>query len=615
MQSKLQEAILKGDVSAFLKLFEEDKDIIKQVAPGSLNTVLHLAARFGHVELVSQIMNLSPEMALAENEKMETPLHEACREGHEKIAKILVNNDPWVAYKVNRNGETALFVASERGKLHEVKLLLKYQWMLMLELDRATTSLHAAASAGHTDVVKEILKARPDFARKKDYQGCTPLHLACSKGHYDITGELLRLDEDLVCVQDNEGKTPLHWAAIKGRINIIDEILAVSLESGEILTKQGETVLHLAVKNNQFEALRYLMETLNITKLVNLQDNDGNTILHLATAGKLTTFWKEKWEQNSFFLLSPLEELMVIYILKFAINVNAINRKGYTALDVVESDASNSGALAILPALQEAGAKRCNQLPPTFLEIQQITVPTPERFCQPFPLMPISPPKKNAESPAQFQHRWHRKRREKQLELHSEGLRNARNTITVVAVLIATVTFAAGINPPGGFNQQTGKAIMGRHTSFKVFMLCNIVALFLSLGIVIVLVSIIPFEKDSMKKLLVFTHKVMWASVFFMASAYVAAIWTFMPQHGTRWVLSTLISIGGGCTLTMFVCLSVMLANHWVRKQEWKMKNKKDGSPHSSISRVEDMRITKRGSHCTSSNSDVDSSDRGCYPV
>lgn len=137
------------------------------------------------------------------------------------------------------------------------------------------------------EIVKEILNLRPDFARKTTVDGWSPLHLACSKGHLETTRELLSLDPDLSFLQDQEGKTPLHWAATKGRVNVLDEILSTSLESSEMLTKNGETVLHLAVKNNQYEAVRFLMETLNITRLMNMPDNDGNTILHLATAGKL----------------------------------------------------------------------------------------------------------------------------------------------------------------------------------------------------------------------------------------------------------------------------------------------------------------------------------------
>lgn len=299
---------------------------------------------------------------------------------------------------------------------------------------------------------------------------------------------------------------------------------------------------------------------------------------------------------------------MVIYLLKLGVDVNAINRKGYTALDVVESDASNSGALQIVPALEEAGARRCDQLPPMSPHDIQ-----PIGDTSPISAQSSVPRRAPRESPSRHHHRRNRRRREKQIELQTEGLRNARKTIIVVAVLIATVTFAAGINPPGGFNQVSGKSLVGKQTSFKVFMVCNIVALFLSLGIVIFLVSIIPFRRKSMMQLLVVTHRVMWLSVSFLAAAYIAAIWTILPRgRGMVWVSAAVVSLGGGFTLAIFTGLGVLLARHWLRKWEWRKMKEKNRSPNSSISRVEELRMMKKTSH-ESSNSDLDSSDQGGY--
>ncbi|KAG6389475.1 hypothetical protein SASPL_150943 [Salvia splendens] len=598
MDRRLQESVTRGDVQALRELNHLNENLMKQSALGSHshnnNTILHLAAMLGHVDYAAEVVAAWPEMAAAENAELETPLHQASRQGHLEIVKLLLDTDPRVAYKLNSRNESVFFAACQAGRLLVAKHLAEsFPALLLLEFDTELTSLHVAASSGYTEIVKEIVNRRPDLAWRKSPQGWTPLHLACSKGHLEITRELVKLDSDLCLIQDGEGRTPLHCAAIKGRINIIDEILSLSLELFEATTKNGETVLHLAVRNNQYEVVKYLTESLNMTKLLNMQENDGNTVLHLATAGKLTA--------------------MVIYLLKIGIEVNCLNGKGYTALDVVESDASNSGALAIVPALLEAGAKRCDQLSPGMRDIQQLVESSSRRFSEVSHRKALPWPNT---TPQHHRTRCKNRHRASKLELQNEGLRNARKTVTIVAVLIATVTFAAGINPPGGFSQGNGKALRGDRAAFKVFMVCNIAALFLSVGVVNVLVSIIPITRRTMMKLMSATHKVMWLSTLFMTAAYIAAIWTIMPEDkGARWVSVELLVFGGGCSSVVFSGLAWLLVRHWYNKYKWrkaKLNRIKEESPHSSVSRVDELRMTRRN-HDSSTNSDVDSSDHGYH--
>ncbi|KAK7845274.1 ankyrin repeat-containing protein itn1 [Quercus suber] len=171
MDPRLFEAIAGNDKNGFINLVQENDNFLEQRTVSSRSTVLHLASRFGHIELVMEILKLHP-MVGAEDIKLETPLHEACRQGHTEILKLLLETNPWAAVKLNADNRSAFFIACCHGHFDLVKLLSNQSWLPGLEDERfVPTCLHVATSRGHTGVVRELLNVLPHFVWKVDGNG------------------------------------------------------------------------------------------------------------------------------------------------------------------------------------------------------------------------------------------------------------------------------------------------------------------------------------------------------------------------------------------------------------------------------------------------------------
>ncbi len=71
------------------------------------------------------------------------------------------------------------------------------------------TALHAAAAAGHANVVRHLLRKRAK-ARTSSDTGETPLRAAAAAGHFEIVRVLITHYRALIDRTDERGATALH---------------------------------------------------------------------------------------------------------------------------------------------------------------------------------------------------------------------------------------------------------------------------------------------------------------------------------------------------------------------------------------------------------------------
>ncbi len=191
---------------------------------------------------------------------------------------------------------------AQQGNIDEFYNLIKGDVKLLEDMDElpfVNTPFHIAASSGHIPFALEMMGLKPSFARKPNPEGFSPIHLALQNGNTEMVRRLLQVDGDLVNVKGKERITPLHYVATTGdQLDLLVEFLSFCPNSIADVTIRNETALHIALKRDNVEAFKVLVEWLvsNCSKnasfyertILNWKDEEGNTILHIAVSKNQT---------------------------------------------------------------------------------------------------------------------------------------------------------------------------------------------------------------------------------------------------------------------------------------------------------------------------------------
>ncbi|KAF5180383.1 Ankyrin repeat-containing protein [Thalictrum thalictroides] len=469
----------------------------------------------------------------------DTPLHSASRAGNlVEIMDVLTKTGDVelreLLSKQNHSGETALYVAAEYGYADLVEEMIKFYDIgsAGIKARNGYDAFHIAAKQDDLAVLKVLVKALPELSMTVDSSNTTALHTAANQGHIEVVNFLLEADSSLAKIAKSNGKTALHSAARNGHVEVVKALLSKEPGIATRNDKKGQTALHMAAKNQKVELVEELINS--DPSLVNMTDSKGNTALHIATRKGRSQILKKLLEHEG-------------------TDTKAINRAGETALDTAEK----TGNSEIVTILQEYGVQSSKTIRPgasTARELKQ-TVSDIKHEVH-YQLEHTRQTRKRVQGIA------------KQVnKMHAEGLNNAINSTTVVAVLIATVAFAAIFTVPGQFvddpnnipkGYYLGEANIAPQCAFLIFFVFDSIALFISLAVVVVQTSVVVIESKAKKQMMAVINKLMWLACVLISVAFLALAFIVVGKK-ERWLAIGVTIIG---TTIMATTLGTMC--YWV---------------------------------------------------
>ncbi|XP_059286505.1 uncharacterized protein LOC132039957 [Lycium ferocissimum] len=162
-----------GDLLSFQKLLSDNPSLLNERNPVMVQTPLHVAAGYNHVEILKFLLGWSgPEKVEMEAKNMygETPLHMAAKNGCNEAAKMLLAHGALVEAKAN-NGMTPLHLAVWHSLRAEdcstVKTLLDHDANCSAEDNEGMTPLNHLSQGPGNEKLRELLNRHLEEQRKR----------------------------------------------------------------------------------------------------------------------------------------------------------------------------------------------------------------------------------------------------------------------------------------------------------------------------------------------------------------------------------------------------------------------------------------------------------------
>ncbi|XP_029318214.1 ankyrin repeat domain-containing protein 16 isoform X2 [Cottoperca gobio] len=244
------------------------------------DTLLHYAARKGHLDIVEYLVKRVGVDVEVYNNDYKRPLHEAASMGHQACVSYLLREGAKVD-SLKKADWTPLMMACTRRNLGVIQELLCRGADPALRNKDGWNSFHIACREGDPLVVQHLLLTAPDVWRTESNTRRTPLHTAAMHGCEEVVRILLERCVYTPDCTDSCGVTPFMDAVRNGHISVARLLLEKHQASPTAADAVGAQAVHQVAVTGQEEALWFLVRDLNVD--VNQKATDIQlTALHYA---------------------------------------------------------------------------------------------------------------------------------------------------------------------------------------------------------------------------------------------------------------------------------------------------------------------------------------------
>ncbi|KAJ8249614.1 hypothetical protein COCON_G00228300 [Conger conger] len=303
-----------GQLDSIKKELDENEELVHSIKKKhfgrSGDTLLHYAARHGHLSVVKFLVEDVEMDVELYNHDYKRALHEAASMSQEQCLSYLIAKGAKID-PLKKADWTPLMMACTRRNVPVVSELLAHGADPALKNKDGWTCFHIACREGDPAVVQRLLQARPDAWRTESRTQRTPLHTAAMHGCEDVVRILLDQCGYQPDCRDSCGVTPFMDAVRSGHIAGARLLLHRHQASPLAADCLGAQPLHQASLTAQDGALRFLVKDLGVDVNARATDMQLTALHYAAKEGHAST---------------------IKTLLELGANLHASDRKGRTAL-------------------------------------------------------------------------------------------------------------------------------------------------------------------------------------------------------------------------------------------------------------------------------------------